>query len=261
MRYFLVLAVFLSSCAQIEQAPVVESPPAVEVPPRDETPIVEISKPSGMESTCPSKGVYQAVDASEPVTQKFLDVSRYLGVKTIIRYYDYVNETIRGKTPKASELALIKKNGFKVMMVFQHNNNRIASFTKQRGADDAKRTLELASLWSQPKGSAIYFGADGSFSSSSEQSAVKAYFEAARPVVKNASYKLGAYGSGATCKMLLDAGIVDYCWLANATGWSGYAAFNSSNKWVLKQSLPKDCGGINVDFDVVNGEFGDWSIP
>lgn len=204
-------------------------------------------RPAVVESTCPGVGEYQAVDASEPVTTRFLEVMKWLKVKTIIRYGDYVNETIRGKTPKAAELKLIREAGFDMRFVFQHNNSSINSFTTARGTGDANRMKEL-----YPAESIFYFGVDGEFEKSDEQAKVKTYAVAFAAVARTAGKKVGVYGSGLTCKNLMAAGLVDACWLANATGWTGTPAFTATMKWLMKQSLPKNCGGINVDFDKIN---------
>lgn len=214
-----------------------------------------------LETSCPAPGVFQAVDMATPVDQRFLDAMKQLKVNTVIRYYDWVNETIRGKTVKQNEVDLLARNGFDLMVVFQHNNNNIASFTAARGTTDANRSVQLASSIKQEKGSAIYFGVDGSWSSATQITAIKAYFQKAGPIVRGAGFKIGAYGSGKTCTELLNSGLADYCWLANATGWTGYSTFKATNRWTMVQTLPKNCGGKNVDFNTVNTamrDIGSW---
>jgi len=76
--------------------------------------------------------------------------------------------------------------------------------------------------------------------------------------------QIGVYGSGLVCSMLQETKLVDYCWLANATGWPGYVDFEASKRWVLKQHLPTrkaDCFGVEVDLNSGNAatvEFGQW---
>jgi hypothetical protein len=211
-----------------------------------------LTKSAHATESCPAPGAYAAVDLSMPVNQPFLDKLKTLQVSTVIRYYDHLNETIRGKTLLPSETELLAKNGFEVAVVFQHNNNKITSFTTARGNADSRRSLDLASQNRQPTGSAIYFGVDGGWSSSKDISAIKKYFSAASVVVRNAGFKVGAYGSGLVCQQLMDAGLTDYCWLSNARGWPGFDSFHASSHWVLTQSPPRNCGGKNVDFDFGN---------
>lgn len=238
------------------------SPAAPNTSPPQST-IAPITAPPKIESTCPAPGVYGAVDLCTYVTQHFLDVMRYLGVKTIVRYYEYANETIHGKTPTAAELTLIKKNGFKMMAVFQHSNNSVATFEiAGRGAKDAARSLELAAEWKQPNGSAIYFGVDFD-ASEADLDHVKVYAKQFGDAVRAAGYRVGAYGSGLTLETLLAAKLIDLAWLSMATGHRDSKAFATTNKWVLHQVKDRDCGGLNIDFNYVcaSGDIGDWKIP
>src|ERR1700750_1835180 len=86
----------------------------------------------------------EAVDSSAPVTQSFLDKMKAIGISTIIRYYDHEDETLPGKTLRRGERDVIVMNGLKVGVVFQHRNNKFASFTASRGRQDAERSLVLA---------------------------------------------------------------------------------------------------------------------
>ena len=92
----------------------------------------------------------EAVDSSAPVTQSFLDQIKAIGIKTIIRYYDHEDETLPGKTLRRGERDAILMNGLKMGVVFQHRNDKFASFTALRGRQDAERSLVLAAENSQP---------------------------------------------------------------------------------------------------------------
>lgn len=237
-------------------SPVIEPPKS----PIYEPPV--LPKPA-MEATCPAPGVFGAVDLSQPVTQHFLDVARYLGVKTIIRYYDYPGSpTLPGKIPTLAELALIKKNGFQFCAVFQHNNSKLASFTKERGRKDAGKVLELAALWKQPKGSGVYFGVDFD-PDKHELISVMDYASEFSEIIKAAGFRVGAYGSGLTMETLLAVGYIELAWLSMSTGFQNTKKFSESGRWNLKQVLDRNCGGINIDFDFVNNakpDFGQWAL-
>ena len=217
-----------------------------------------LKDPGKLEAGCPAKGVMGAVDISMPVTQHFLDAMAWLGVKTVVRYYEYDNQTIKGKLPSAAELKLIAGNGFSILGVFQHNNSSPATFTADRGNADAQRSVYLAGLWGQPKGSAIYFGVD--FEPSAAQAAnVDTYAANFSKVARAAGFKVGVYGSGDTLRRLKAAGLVDYTWVSQSTGFAGTKAYTASKAWALLQGMPKDCGGLNVDFDQVGvADFGQW---
>ncbi len=231
-------------------------------------------------ATCePGKG-YVAADVSEQITSKFARGIADIGVKTIIRYYDHENETLPGKTLTSRELNIIADAGLNVAVIFQHHNDRVETFlTKGRGQQDASRSLELALKFSQPKGSAIYFGVDGvdelyydmvkrgkatgegGTAGGFIENHVTRYFSEVNRVLAGSGYKVGAYGSGAVCDHLLKNELVDYCWLANAKGWSGYRNFEDFKRWVLKQHLTTkrgQCFGTEVDLNTGNERFADF---
>ncbi|MGZ8368277.1 MAG: glycoside hydrolase domain-containing protein, partial [Rhodoplanes sp.] len=186
-----------------------------------------------------------------------------VGTQTIIRYYDHENETIPGKTLRRQERDLIIANGFHIAVVFQHNNNKFASFTPLRGRQDAKRSLVLAAENAQPKGSAIYFGVDGGWRTAGEIANIKAYFTAVQAGLGGKGYRIGVYGSGLVCKELLQDGLAELCWLANAKSWPDYDAYFETMEWSLVQLLPADCGGRNVDFNLTRRvDYGQFtSLP
>ena len=242
-----------------EQLEGTAKPPEEKQPPKEQP--KETGKPKDLESTCPAPRVFGAVDLSQYSTQRFLDAMKYLGVKTIIRYYDWPGSpTLPQKIPTAAELALIKANGFKFLAVFQHSNNRIGSFTRDRGIKDAGVVLELAKKWGQPKGSGVYFGVDFD-PMPAEFPHVQEYAIHFSERIREAGFRVGAYGSGYTLGTLLDAKIIDLAWLSMSTGFLKTKEFDASKRWNLKQVKDRNCGGINCDFDYTNGDIGDWWLP
>jgi glycoside hydrolase-like protein len=214
---------------------------------------------------CVTSGGATAVDTSNPpVSQRFLDKMKDVGVKTIIRYYDHEKggplnerETIPGKTLRRKERDLIIKNGFDIVVVFQHNNDKLSSFTSTRGRQDAERSLALASENLQPRRSAIYFGVDGDWSHLEN---IKSYFRALKKVLDQKGYRIGVYGSGLVCKQLIQDGLAQLCWLAGSRSWPGYKQYLDGTNWRLLQLLPPDvtCGGQEVDFNIRNRRYLDY---
>jgi hypothetical protein len=200
----------------------------------------------------------EAVDLSTPVDQSFLSTMRGIGIKTIIRYYDHEDETLPGKTLRRDESNLISMNGFKTAVVFQHHNNQFASFTPLRGRQDAERSLALAAENFQPRGSAIYFGVDGPWQLSYELGNVYAYFRELKARLAGVGYRIGVYGSGLVCDMLLSAGLAELCWLAAPTSWPDYHVYYQTRKWGLAQLRTSQCGGRSVDFNLVNEIVADY---
>jgi len=231
----------------------------------------------------PGKG-YVAVDTAQQVHEEFLTKLKGAGIGTIIRYYDWTEETLPGKTLTRRELDLIAEVGMSVAVIFQHNNDCLCTFmAKGRGTRDARRALELARSFSQPPETAIYFGVDGVDAQflallgatdlpSGETQArkfvrvyVRRYFEEVTAVMRSSGYRIGAYGSGLVCSYLLDEKLAEYCWLANATSWPGYQRFEASKRWVLKQYPPTrkaNCFGVEVDLNSAPDspvDFGQWA--
>jgi hypothetical protein len=187
-----------------------------------------------------------------------------LRITTIIRYYDHVDETIRGKTLRRGERDLIFRNNVKVAVVFQHHNDLLGTFTLERGQVDADRSLVLARENLQPRGSAIYFGVDGPWKDPDEIASVKAYFNALKARLADSGFRIGVYGSGLMCRQIISAGLAELCWLAKPQSWPEYTQYHESNKWNLLQiASPRkqSCAGHSVDFDnsnSLNGNFGQF---
>jgi hypothetical protein len=230
---------------------------------------------------CESGKGYVAADISQQVNGDFLDKIKSIGINTVIRYYDWKNETLPGKTLTRLELELIASKDMNLAVVFQHNNDCLCTFMDgRRGNIDAQRALELAKSFDQPPGSAIYFGVDGvdaqflellrgsglssdvKYADGFIHNYIRSYFTNIKDNLVSKGYKIGVYGSGKVCADLLDMKLVDFCWLANATNWPGYNRFEKTKKWILKQQLPTtDCFGLELDLNVgdpANGTFGQW---
>ena len=227
---------------------------------------------------CSQVAVDAALDASVPVSARFVQQLKRTHIHTIIRYYDWKDETIRGKTLRPAEIKAIADAHLSVAVVFQHHNDRTATFTDpDRGSVDAARAHELAVQFHQPTSSVIYFGVDGVDALFADQMPheksperkyglvfIRHYFEKVGATLSqyNSSYRIGAYGSGLVCSDLLSHNLISICWLANATSWPGYEEFDRSKEWALKQQLPTraaDCFGIEGDVDVIGrADFGQW---
>jgi hypothetical protein len=237
-----------------------------------------LSLPSYAGPPCAPRQNFSALDISGQVNDNFLKHIKAIGLSTVIRYYDWSNETLPGKTLTSTELMLLKNNGLNVAVVFQHHNDSTSTFeTSGRGTTDANRSLDLANAFHQAPGSAIYFGVDGVDAKFSARprpgpdkfgiGLIKRYFDEVgatfRASAKNRGYAIGVYGSGLVCREILDGNLARHCWLANATSWPEYEAFDGSRRWSLKQSLPtKGCFGEEVDLNVVNprfDHFGQWT--
>ncbi len=193
-----------------------------------------------------------AADTSAPLTERFLDAIQRQGVTTVARYYDYPDETLPGKTLTQAERDMVAARGLSLVVVFQHHNDQLASFTTERGAGDAARALELAVAMHQPAGSAIYFGVDGPWRSDADLDRITAYFRAVDTAMAGSGYRVGVYGSGLTCQLMAATGQASLCWLANPTSWPGHDAAVAAGDWAIRQRGQVSCGERFVDFDQLN---------
>jgi hypothetical protein len=293
------------------------------------TPVVFAAPP------CKPQPQFPAADLSQPITTIASDdgkpgtaLFKRLGIKTIARYYDWVDEETTCKSLWPSESDALLKAGFSIITIFQHANSDPETFIdKTRGAKDAKEALKLAGANGQPPGSAIYFAVDGVDQAIHDsvfewhvnkgkvvQPARKKrlltadpsfrkhimfyerfrlyhrnvfgkpapeikghdiypfvlrYFREVNRVLKaDGRYRIGAYGSGATCNLLLKNKLVEFCWLAMSSGWPGSKDFAASGRWSLSQQLTTFCKGwrfngremARLDFNrMKTGNVGQWN--
>ena len=283
--------------------------------------------------SCSAHSGMTAVDMSQATNtiitesgQSGYQALKSMGVKTVIRYYDWAHEDdISCKALLPPESDAIIAAGLNIISVFQHENDDPESFfIKGRGAVDAKHALSLAHANGQPSGSAIYFSVDGVdqtirdmvfengmsnghaiskkrkthllradrmfkrhirrygrfltyrrkvFAKPAEDikaadihPAILRYFEQVNAVVRPEGYKVAAYSSGAVCELLLAKKLVDYCWLAQSTGWPGYDHFYQSKRWAMTQQKTTVCRKWNfangdpvwLDFNRVISAKGAW---
>jgi uncharacterized protein (TIGR02594 family) len=186
------------------------------------------------------------------------------GVKTVLRYYNHrngPNNPTKGLTRR--ELDQLQAAGLDVAVVFQQRggaDGHLGDLSAANGTRDAQRALDMAAAMGQPAGSAIYFAVDHDYFRTSELSQVESYFRAVRAKLAGA-FLCGVYGSGTIGRTLRRAGLVDYVWLAAATGWSGTRQALEAGEWTLFQKYlerTSEVGGFIYDGNIVNPAFGSF---
>jgi uncharacterized protein (TIGR02594 family) len=196
------------------------------------------------------------IDVSRNVTDWVEDI-RKAGVGTVIRYYGQT----KAKRVQPIEAAALAAAGLSLAVVYEDNGGsggRIEDFTSARGQADAARAAQYAAAIVQPKGSVIYFAVDWDFVKPSELAAIRAYFAAVKAEIAG-RWRIGAYGSGLVTVMLREAGLAEYLWLAQSTGWTGYQKALSSGHVTLiqKGEKPWPGGEFSYDENVVGPGFAD----
>lgn len=186
------------------------------------------------------------------------DTSRYasrmagLGYRFVARYLAPEGDW---RHVSDDERAAIARAGLAVVSLSELGSGQ--QFDPERG----RRQAELAALQAvrlgQPEGSAIFFCIDSDLPS---VSSVIAHFEA---IPENYPYAVGAYGPGKHLAALIEAGLVEYTILANATGWAGYQAFKDRADLVQGLTFrPFAPDPFRVDpLESAGDDFGQWSPP
>ena len=190
------------------------------------------------------------------------------GIKTVIRYYsrDTVHPLKRLGRDEAEKLAAA---GIRLGIVHEGRyGDQAANFVRESGVADAlyARGCDAGTI-GQPASSTIYFGVDFDAKPAEIRNRVIPYFQGvadafAKPTGEP-TYVVGVYGSGATCKAVLDAELAQRAWLAQSKGWLGYSAFLKSGRWTLSQAMPTTIAGIECDPDTAGEghDIGDFALP
>ena len=211
---------------------------------------------------CTANSGVKVVDTSETLTPKFIKRMKSFGVEVVARYYGYDTQSRppngenvpRWEDQKVitkEEVELLEEAGLGSIAVFQYESDLESVFRdwKRRGPADARRSLSLAKKLGQPRRSTIYFAVDGDFVNSFTKRSCKqrgrrrgncaaeitSYFDEVSRQVREDGYRVGVYGSGATCKLLTERGSVDMCWLNFSNGHSGRKWGLQSEHVVLRQ--------------------------
>lgn len=202
-------------------------------------------------------------------TRPYLAKLKALGVRAIFRYYALqAQPEVPQKQLTLAEKDAILDAGFAIGSVYQYYSNVPENIHAARGGIDGETALARATTFGQPKGSAIYFGVDFDWAPNDtvKRDNIIAYFAAVSALVKPAGYRIGVYGSGATCRLALDSGRAELAWLVNSPGHAGAANFYNSGRWRIFQNGldTKVAGGIQVDTSLIlppQTDFGQWGRP
>ncbi len=208
---------------------------------------------------CKGDSGVEIVNTSQLVTESFLQKMKSVGVSIIGRYYGYGSETVGGKRLRAEEIELIDRSNFALVVIFESAGDRPQKLKdwEARGRNDAIEARNLAERLGQPPVmSAIYFGVDessGGSSSNPFDAEIKAYFGEIVDVMGFTGtgarhFSIGVYGSRATCRILKEADLVDYCWLSHGPGNTGGAGVSNSSNYDIEQYVPGECGGRSIAF-------------
>jgi hypothetical protein len=176
--------------------------------------------------------------------------------------YDFVARYLSQSSWKrvtASEAGALKTAGLAIVFVYEDAPTGADYFSNGRGQVDAARAAQQAGALGAAAGTTIYFAVDYDASESDLSGSIVPYFQGIVSGITSAAasgnpqYRVGVYGSGATCAAITAAGLSSQGWLAQATGWAGHGSYTS---WVISQGMPGTACGMSVDPDIAQGDYG-----
>lgn len=200
-----------------------------------------------------------ALDTTENCSTK-VSCLRNAGYDTIIRYYSL--SSWKRLTPQ--EANALAKAGFNLCVVYQDRQNQPADFSESQGKSAGRNAFSYAqSVIFQPTGSGIYFAVDYDASVNDLKDRIIPFFRGIQATFQELSaggpnYRVGVYGSGRTCRMLLEEQLVELTWITQSIGFAEYQKFINSNKWNLRQFLPEKVCGMDLDPNEINQNAGDF---
>jgi hypothetical protein len=180
--------------------------------------------------------------------------------------YDFVARYLSKSAWKVitpAEADQLRNAGLAIVLVYEDGPTTSDYFTNERGQVDATRAAQQAAALGAPDNTTIYFTVDYDASDSDATGAVTQYFQGAVGALRvfaaanGLHYRVGVYGSGATCAAITGAGLATQGWLAQSKGYRGYLSYTG---WSIKQGMPTTViGSLHVDPDDAIGDYG--AIP
>lgn len=176
--------------------------------------------------------------------------------------YDFVARYLSRSTWKVispAEATRVKAAGLAIVLVYEDGPTGADYFSNARGQVDGARAAQQAQALGAADGTAIYFAVDYDASSDDLSGVINQYFQGVNSGLSsfagsgNPRYRVGVYGSGATCLAITGAGLASLGWLAQATGWAGHGAYTN---WSISQGMPTTISGMSVDPDTATGDYG-----
>lgn len=191
-------------------------------------------------------------------TTKIIPKIKKNNISFVGRYYSYNSR----KNLSLSEARALSKNDIKIVSVWEANGDHVGAFSRLSGVNDSVEALVLATSTGQPRGSCIYFAVDFDASNKEIADNIIPYFKGVNYTIGD-KYKIGVYGSGLVCRILLTNKLVEYAWLSGSSGWRESRSFIS---WNIRQKPPSDIYKFGFDVDPDEGKidtfpgFGGWLL-
>jgi hypothetical protein len=197
---------------------------------------------------------FPVIDTNHDTTHKLSEL-KALGIHAIIRYDNRLHPAGE-KQIKPAEAKAIAAAGLRLGIVYEGAGDQSGQFSDAIGYQDAKYSRERAAERGQPDGSAVYFAVDFDANPFQIKQHVIPYFEGVRRAFTEPGdlpkLRVGVYGSGLSCRSVLEAALAELTWVSCSMGWNESHVFVASNRHNLRQHLPQVIAGLDTDPDEIN---------
>jgi hypothetical protein len=176
--------------------------------------------------------------------------------------YDFVARYLSQSAWKAispTESNQLRSAGLALVLVYEDGPTSLSYFSNSRGRSDGLRAAEQASAAGGDSSTIIYFAVDFDAQDADLSGAITDYFHGVQESLQTFStergklYRIGVYGSGATCSALTSSGLAVSGWLAQSRRWRGN---DSYKEWSIRQSMSATICGFSADPDDATGDYG-----
>jgi hypothetical protein len=180
---------------------------------------------------------------------------RAAGVQTIFGYLNPLGQNEKVITPTRARA--IANAGLRLGLVSEGWGDFLhRGISADAGRRDGLNALRwVPALGGTAKETVVYFAVDTDATWGQIICLVIPYFRAVT-LAFNGGGRVGVYGSGAVCETLVQQRLVTHTWLAAPMGWLRSREYVLSQKWNMKQLLPRNVEGVQCDPNLA-GEAGD----
>jgi hypothetical protein len=183
------------------------------------------------------------------------------GITSVLRY---ISRSDSAKCVDAWELQTLIDAGVTVGIIYEMDGGSpefgglAASINATDGRYDGAYALQTLQALGVPEGAVVYFAVDTDVDNNNDiNSYVIPYFEAAKQAL-GGTYRMGAYGCGATCAAALDSAGCDKAWLANAPGWTAYRQFLDEGRAAIVQGKGPNLADYDPD-TIMDADWGGFT--
>jgi hypothetical protein len=126
-------------------------------------------------------------------------------------------------------------------------------FTAAKGVSDGTVAARFAKSVGQPPKSLIYAAVDYNAKTGTIQTEISGYMESFGAAIAQEGYLPGVYGSGLTCRILIQMGLAKAGWLAQSTSFSEYKVYKPKAAIVQLARINNNWDGDEISDPAIAG--------